>query len=88
MLDVIVESTSDWMSYYVDIMNMLDDVAERSNKTLTEEELDHLDFLCEHGGFEIEDIADANDCGICHTWQEIVYALSDLIATGDRVPIE
>jgi len=75
-----------WMDYYVDIMNLLDHVA-LSDRDLTEEEIDRLEFLSDHGGGNIPDIADANDCGYCDTWDDLVYALRDLHRTGERISI-
>lgn len=75
-----------WMKYYVEIMNLLDKVA-LSNRDLTDEEIDRLDFLADHGVGDISEIADANDCGYCNTWDELVDALRELHRTGDRVAI-
>ena len=82
------EEYPSWMKYYVDTMNLLDKVA-KSDRNLTDEEKDRLDFLAEHGAGDISEIADANDCGPygCETWDDLVVALRDLFDKGERVPI-
>ena len=35
----------------------------------------------------IADIADANDCGECHTWDQLIDAIRELFEIGDRVPV-
>lgn len=33
-------------------------------------------------------IADANDCGDCHEWTDLLAVLKEQFASGERVPIE
>jgi hypothetical protein len=71
------------MAYYT-IMNTLDTYA-LTGKKLTEKMAMFLDCLAEIDGTNIEEIADANDCGKCKTWAEIVEKLAELFKTGDRI---
>ena len=68
-------------------MNILDDVA-MNNKPLDMQTIYKLQNLASEAGIAIEDIADANDCGECHNWKELVDCLRDQFANGDRVPID
>lgn len=71
---------------YYQIMNILDDIA-LGNRYLTTTELIQLQDLSAEGEHSIEDIADANNCGECHTWKELVDCLREQFTNGDRVPI-
>lgn len=65
---------SSWRKYYKEAIILLDGVIQ-SRRLLTEEEIDRLDFLAEHGNFNVKEIAELNDCGKCDTWNDIVRAL-------------
>jgi len=71
------------MAYYT-IMNTLDTYAIKG-KTLTEKMIMFLDCLADIDGTTIEEIADANDCGKCKTWNEIVERLTELFRQGERI---
>ena len=86
MIPILNEDREEPFKYYYMIMNLLDKVA-LSNRSLTDEEKDRLDFYLDHDGSYIEDIADANDCGHCDTWDDMVLALRELHRTGERVPV-
>lgn len=73
-------------SYY-EIMNILDYHAMHS-RPLTMPDILQLHALAKENDITIEDIADANDCGDCHEWTELVAALKEQFKSGDRVPIE
>ena len=77
---------NDYINNYYQIMNILDDVAV-NNKPLDMQTIYQLQNLASEEGIAIEDIADANDCGECHNWKELVDCLRDQFANGDRVPI-
>lgn len=77
---------------YYNIMNILDAHAVQFEQ-LSPETIAELDRLAEGLGSEptkyyIESIADANDCGICDTWQEVVDALAELFEEGERGPVD
>ena len=68
--------------YYI-IMNILDSIALSNEDTNKYTGL--LDFLLGLSGDNIEDIADANDCGICNTWDDLVKGLRENFASGNRI---
>ena len=75
------------MELYYAIINILDYLAK--HKYLSEEErmemYSILDKLLTTSGETIEDIANANDCGDCKTWIEIVDRFRELYTSGERV---
>ena len=75
------------MVAYYEIMNILDEHAIH-NIPLTMQDIMKLHALAKENDLKIEDIADANDCGDCHEWTELVAALKDQFASGERVPVE
>ena len=75
---------------YYAVMNILDYIAlnEDLDKDV-ESELDMmLDDLCEIGNIDIPSLAEANDCGDCETFPEVVEALRELFKNGDRIAID
>ena len=75
------------MESYYEIMNILDDHAIH-NRPLTMQDIMKLHSLAKENDFTIEDIADANDCGDCHEWVDLLAALKEQFASGERVPVE
>ena len=73
-------------SYY-EIMNILDDHAIH-NRPLTMPDIMQLHALAKENDITIEDIADANDCGDCHEWTELVAVMKEQFKSGERVPVE
>ena len=75
------------MELYYAIVNILDYLAKHKN--LTEEKRMELYFILNKllttSGETIEDIANANDCGGCKTWIEIVDRFRELYTSGERV---
>lgn len=82
-----------YLETYVNIMNYLDDKA-LSGKLLDKVEIDQLNRNIEKYSIAdsatefIRDIADANDCGDCKSWNELILALKDLFENGERIPIK
>ena len=78
------------MELYYAIINIVDYLALNKNN-LSEArrgDLIHiLDDLLNMRGDTIEDIADANDCGECQTWDQLIDAIRELFETGERVPV-
>jgi len=72
---------------YYEIMNILDDHAIH-NRPLTMPDIMKLHSLAKENDITIEDIADANDCGDCHEWTELVAVMKEQFKSGERVPIE
>ena len=35
-----------------------------------------------------EDVGDANDCGVCSKWEEVIERFRELIEKGERIPVE
>lgn len=84
--------TNRWLEWYVNLMNFLDERA-LSGKLLNRMEIKQLNncidrYDCGDSVLEvIRATADANDCGICNTWNELILALRKLHQTGERIPI-
>ena len=74
------------MEAYFTIMNVLDEHA-LNGKELTPNTILFLDCLADIGEHEIPDIADANDCGRCSTWSEVVSELAENFKSGNRICI-
>ena len=70
---------------YYAIMNLLDGIA------ISEEDIekyrDILDNLLALIDSDIEDVADANDCGKCTTWEDVVENLRSQYINGNRISI-
>ena len=78
------------MELYYAIMNIVDYLALNKNnlsKTRRGELIHILDDLLDMRGDTIKDIADANDCGECHTWDQFIDAIREQFEVGDRVPV-
>lgn len=71
------------MELYYAIMNILDYYA-KDEKYLESKMVYLLNYLALKDNIQISDIADANDCGECKTWPDVVKALSELYKAGDR----
>ena len=82
----------DDFTWYVNLMNYLDDKA-KANAKLNRVEIEQLNHCIDKYNVAdsvrelINDVADANDCGDCDTWQELVDALAELFKRGERVAI-
>ena len=72
---------------YYEIMNILDEHA-MHNRPLTMQDIMKLHSLAKENDLTIEDIADANDCGDCHKWTELVAVMKEQFKSGERVPIK
>ena len=76
--------------WYVNLMNFLCEKALKG-EMLTKVETDQLNHCIDKYDVAdsvtelINDIADANDCGICKSWQDIVNALSEQFKNGERM---
>lgn len=78
------------MELYYAIMNIVDYLALNKynlTKARRVELIYILDDLLDMKGDTIEDIADANDCGECHSWDQLIDAIRELFEAGDRVPV-
>lgn len=84
--------TTDWwkerveskMMAYCQIVNMIDNIASHGRAAM-ECEISDIKSLAKEYGIEIDSFADANDCGKCFTWEEIIGAFRCLWASGERV---
>jgi len=82
----------DDFTWYVNLMNYLDDKA-KANAKLNRVEVEQLNRCVDKYNAAdsarelIHHVADANDCGDCDTWQELVDALAELFKRGERVEI-
>ena len=79
-------------TWYINLMNFLDEKA-KANVKLNRVEIEQLNHCIDKYNVAdsvrelINDVADANDCGECNTWQELVDALAELFKRGERVAI-
>ena len=75
---------------YVKLMNYFDTKA-LSNQMLSAIEINQINQnLLKYGFTEsirqfIHDVADANDCGNCETWNELITELRKLFESGERI---
>lgn len=84
--------TTDWwkerveskMMAYCQIVNMIDNIASHG-RAATTDELREIKGLAKEYKIDIGSFADANDCGNCFTWEEIIGAFRCLWASGERV---
>ncbi len=80
------------LDWYVNLMNFLDERA-KENHLLNRVEITQLNNcvdrydLADNVKELIHDIADANDCGECNSWNELIAALHQLFVTGERIAI-
>ena len=78
------------MELYYAIINIVDYLALNKNTIAPKRRAEliyMLDDLRDMRGDTIADIADANDCGECHTWDQLIDAIRELFEIGDRVPV-
>jgi len=82
----------DNFDWYVNLMSFLDKRA-KENRLLNRIEIDQLNHCVDKYDIAdtvielIHDIADANDCGECNSWNELITALHQLFVTGERIAI-
>lgn len=69
--------------YYM-IVNIIDDIALNKRKA-TEHDIEMIKALANEHSVYVDEFADANDCGKCFTWEEIIGAFRSLWANGERV---
>lgn len=80
------------LEWYVNLMNMLDERA-KENRPLNGTEITQLNICVNRYAIAgnatelIHDIADANDCGECNSWNELIAALHQLFVTGERIAL-
>lgn len=74
------------MQFYCAIIHILDGIA-LSNLNLTPELESALDIILMQTGYDIQDIADANDCEYDDntTWNDMVNEFKRLWREGERV---
>ena len=72
------------MELYYAIMNIVDYLAINEDTPIKGSLYSILDRLSHLAEATIEDIADANDCGKCETWIELVEKIRKLHKSGER----
>ena len=70
-------------NYYM-IVNIIDDITKNGRRT-TEHEMELIKGIAKESEIYVDDFADANDCGKCYTWEEVVGAFRALWAAGERI---
>lgn len=68
--------------YYM-IVNVIDNIA-KSERKATEHDLELIKAIAAENRIYVDDFADANDCGKCYTWEEVIGAFRSLWANGER----
>lgn len=69
-------------SYYM-ILNIIDDIAKKGRK-VTEHEMTLIKGIAKEARIYVDDFSDANNCGKCYTWEEVIGAFRALWANGER----
>lgn len=69
--------------YYM-IVNVIDEIAKLERKA-TEYDLELIKAIAAENRIYVDDFADANDCGKCYTWEEVIGAFRSLWANGERL---
>ena len=76
------------MESYFRIIDILDDITQ-SQREATTEEIKTMNELAKKDGEDIKqfisDLANANDCGDCQTWEDVIKAFTELWKNGERV---
>lgn len=78
------------MENYSKIINIIDDIA-KNQREATNQEICIIDTLAREDNRNVDeyicDLADANDCGVCHTWEEVISAFKELWRNGERIEL-
>lgn len=82
--------TIEMLSYYVAV-NLIDwfvttDWGDNERKVFGKV-VELLVWLELNADLHPEDVGDANDCGRCESWSDVVREFKKLIANGERIPI-
>lgn len=67
------------------IVSDITDTFAQTGKPLTKKWVDILDYIFKEIDWNIEDLADGNDCGCCEEWAEYIEELRHLMLTGERI---
>lgn len=78
------ERVEEKMVAYCDIVNMIDNIT-KNGRAATKSELSDIKSLAEEHGIYVDSFADANDCGKCFNWEEVIGAFRCLWASRERV---
>lgn len=85
-----ITTTEEWkererekINTYYTIENMLDNIA-MHGRAATVDEIMAIEEMAEEYKIDVKEFADANDCGKCFTWEEIIGAFRCLWASGER----
>ena len=78
------------MENYFKIIDIIDGIAKIQRKATTEE-IKIMNELAKKDGEDIKqyisDLANANDCGDCRTWEDVINAFKELWKNGERVEL-
>ena len=69
--------------YYV-LIDLIDWYVTGCNKDDFIKILKRIEF---YGGGSPADVGDANDCGCCESWEEVIEEIKKLHESGERMPI-
>ena len=79
------------MENYFKILDIIDDIA-KNQREATKEEINTINELAMENNENLEefisDLACANDCGDCYTWEDVIKAFKELWENGERIEIK
>lgn len=83
--------TPEMIGYYLQT-NIIDwyvteDWGEHSDK-VKKKVIELLSWIENNTDNKPEDVGDANDCGCCKSWEEVIEGFRELIEKGERIPVE
>ncbi len=82
--------SAEMMAYYTAV-NLIDwfiagEWGDYSNK-IENKVIELLKWLEANADLSPEDVGDANDCGRCESWKEVIDGFRELTETGERIPV-
>lgn len=75
------------MEIYYSVVNLIDWFVTKGQQDDKATVMSILDQIEEIADIHPSEVGDANDCGVCDTWEEVIDGFQDLIKNGERVPV-
>jgi len=73
------------MEIYYAVVNLIDwYVAQQKDRDSVEQILKTIESVT---GISPAEVGEANDCGLCATWGEVIDGFVELTEAGERVPV-
>lgn len=81
---------NNYINNYLKIIDIIDDIT-KSQREATTEEIKTINSLAKEDNENIEeyisDLANVNNCGDCHSWEDVIKAFTELWKNGERIEI-